>query len=766
MNHIEQILANSIYESNQFSQDQIDILNEMYDAKIDPEQIGIVAHPDVSELSYSILADYLKENTITSNEYAKYLNVDPQRINDVIINVYLGKMHGLSEEQIALYIQKEVYNIKIARILVERSKDIPAETLEKLVCGKFGSDSLIGKLAIQDYINGDLSIDNLMLLESVSKISEDNYHYIKNIADKKEYAIVKYCFDNDPLYAKDFTLQGSKQIKQSMKITETTFIDSCFPDDIFINCDTYDTYRTLYKYYSNNIQKAIAYYNYTFTANNALIKFIKLNKDFTGYSRSSSYDSDNLIRAWFDHRTNYSDDSEISKLVEFAKLFDTLDDLLMVFINNTRYFNLYNISREFNKQDAPFLKDGCSQALCKLLALYTTKKDIETEIPYLKENLKDFTESNIGNIAGLKKAGCSNADIHYAIENYKDNIIGNYLRTHYMSNYFYSFCSYKKFVTYYEYFDGSCRPLYCYLSLKKQGATSGQLDFFTNNKDHLDFSYINCEPNLKFLELLQQAGIPDGNEINICIDDSIYEEYVKNYKYAMHNFKDKPKCIGLYLTNLDVCTNINKKLILYIEKFDDDNFYSILNGNCDEERKKIFIEFCLKMCDISTNYTTLYRLFDNAYDNSKNKVKAFVEVEEKVTKDVIVSFCKACKVDSSVSASIIPVSSEEFVQDKIITSFNNSKNFKAIQYDSDNVFVDIIGNKKLLGTHVIKFSKDDSEYKYIFEIKHEDDVLNYEAKIATSTDVKQAIQKSIDLIAGIKEYQEYVEELENLLKNV
>ena len=72
----------------------------------------------------------------------------------------------------------------------------------------------------------------------------------------------------------------------------------------------------------------------------------------------------------------------------------------------------------------------------------------------------------------------------------------------------------------------------------------------------------------------------------------------------------------------------------------------------------------------------------------------------------------------------------------------------------------------MLGTHVIKFSKDDSEYKYIFEIKHEDDVLNYEAKIATSTDVKQAIQKSIDLIAGIKEYQEYVEELENLLKNV
>ena len=58
MNHIEQILSNSVFNSSEFNASQINALNEMVNNDISEEQVCIIAHPAVNELSYSILYDY------------------------------------------------------------------------------------------------------------------------------------------------------------------------------------------------------------------------------------------------------------------------------------------------------------------------------------------------------------------------------------------------------------------------------------------------------------------------------------------------------------------------------------------------------------------------------------------------------------------------------------------------------------------------------------------------------------------------------------
>ena len=193
MNHIEQILSNSVFNSSEFNASQINALNEMVNNDISEEQVCIIAHPAVNELSYSILYDYLTKHHITSNEYQTYLNIDVNRVNDIIINVYLGKLHGLSDEQINLYAQRSVFNIKIARLLVEHAKDASPEQLSKLVNGKFGTKSIIGKQAIQDYINGDLSLDKLLCMSILEEISQDEYEFIKK-ADRRILSILNDAF--------------------------------------------------------------------------------------------------------------------------------------------------------------------------------------------------------------------------------------------------------------------------------------------------------------------------------------------------------------------------------------------------------------------------------------------------------------------------------------------------------------------------------------------------------------------------------------------
>ena len=207
MNSIEFILANSTYSVEQFSSDVITILNEMYDDGIPAEQLAIIAHPEISSLTYSILYEYLKKgNTITSQEFRKYMSISTKRVNEVIVNVYLGKLHGLSEEQINLYSLPLVFNIKIARLLVEHAKDASTEQLEKLVYGKFGTKSKVGKLAIQEFLDDEITIDVLLMLSKADILYESEYEYVKkNYQDKRLMSIVSSVFKSDSERDKSFT---------------------------------------------------------------------------------------------------------------------------------------------------------------------------------------------------------------------------------------------------------------------------------------------------------------------------------------------------------------------------------------------------------------------------------------------------------------------------------------------------------------------------------------------------------------------------------
>ncbi len=66
MNKIELILDNSVFAVDQFTSAQIATLNEMVADNVSIDQVCIIAHPSVNELSYSILYEYLtKGNSFT-----------------------------------------------------------------------------------------------------------------------------------------------------------------------------------------------------------------------------------------------------------------------------------------------------------------------------------------------------------------------------------------------------------------------------------------------------------------------------------------------------------------------------------------------------------------------------------------------------------------------------------------------------------------------------------------------------------------------------
>ena len=173
------------------------------------------------------------------------------------------------------------------------------------------------------------------------------------------------------------------------------------------------------------------------------------------------------------------------------------------------------------------------------------------------------------------------------------------------------------------------------------------------------------------------------------------------------------------------------------------------------------------MSTMTTNVDEITELYNKIHKSNESKVEEFNDIDEKITTDVIVKFCKKNDVDiPDFVKDLIPESIDTTIE-KSVEYFDSSKNFKPIKYDDETIYVDIIGNKALKGSHIITFNKEeDDDYEYIFEIAHEDDTLTYSAKIATKKDVKDCITKSIALIENIDEYNEYVEELQNLLKTI
>ena len=764
MNHIEQILANSMYDSSQFIAEQIDVLNEMVDSGIDIDQIGIIAHPKVSELSYSILADYLKNHTISQAEYSKYISMDIDRINDIIINIYLGKMHGLTDAQIELYANKQCKYIKQSRIIVEKCKDIPESKLNILLTSPCGLESSQGKALLQEFINGNIKIDRILAIYSYQGINNDIFYDILNGDD---YLIQLYTESND------YSDQSLNERYCTIHLIHK-----------FIPGEHYTKLRNLgYATKSNN-----EYFNALINGN---IKF------------DSIYTLDNCLYYLYLNSTKYNititkEMIDCEKRTRYEYYIDT-ENKLQRYYNNSDGVALFKIFlSEMNKKTGvrwyqelswedfievmskdngqsylQALLDGKDPKLLTkyvkypdnfldLISLYTTKKDKEVEIPYLEEHLKDADEDMISDIILLKKNKESNDTIHYCIENYNSE----FNPTIYYDD------DYTKQYTFIEFLDlsktfNTILQFRIYSTLKSQGATKDELQYYIDHKNEFkDKSHYYNTLQLSMLKIYIEVGLDLCECKCVNLTSAEWERMVNNYNYAKTNFKNKPKCIGYYVSTEDKVCNINKELLSNITNFTDDEFYDVFTRSCVYTDVN-WINFCLKMSNICTDYSVLYALYDRAHNyNKKEKLETFIEDNEKVTNDIFIKFCKDFKIDKETIKSInLLIPSEEFVQNVVIDSFNNSKNFKAIKYDEDNIFIDIINNKELLGTHVIKFSKDDSDYMYIFEIRHADDTLKYEAKIATSKDVKQAIQKSIELIDGIDEYQEYVSELQEMLNN-
>ena len=767
MNKIELILADSTYAVEQFTNEQIATLNEMIDNKISTEQIAIIAHPSVNELSYSVLFDYLsKGHSITSQEYQKYLNIDAARINDIIVNVYLGKLHGLSEEQINLYARRDVFNIKVARLLVEKSKDASTDQLNQIVNGRFGTKSIVGKQAIQDYLNNDLSLEKLLSLTACNELTQDNYEYIKN-ADSRVLSIIKGFYthfnNNTTNLAHNYYVQQSIQIDNN---------NTCITNNIYIgreilnktihfdSLDTYNKFYTMYKIIADsdsNYQKYLPnlfkFYNYNFISNNPFIKLVDMKDTGIYYLYSDGIKINaaiyNILYCYYDTNTqnrfiNWKNDTT------YRNEFEDLDDYLTTFIN-THGFKDYIEAKWINKlteNGMNIIKKGLN-LLDYLFDLYKTEKDKETEIPYLKEHLENVTDKYISEIICMKENKCTNDEIHLFIEKY----LSNYKFT--PTVYFDKENEYQKDWSISEFlaFENSQIDLDDLSRLKK--LTSEEIKYIVENNLKLDDN----SPIQK--DLIKLCMENKWTYEYITWSNSETEEILNNYKFVKTHFKNKPKCIEYLTFNDKKVLYIVNHLLKNISNFDDKTMYEIM------AESPSFINFALKLSPIITDLQKLRSIYRKIHNNSsEDKIKDFNMQDEKITADVIVKFCKKENITVPQEiAELLPANMDSVIE-KSVDYFGSSKNFKPIKYDDETIYVDIIGNKALKGSHIITFNKENEEYEYIFEIVHEDDTLNYSAKITTKKDVIDAINKSIALIENIDEYKEYASELQEMLKTI
>lgn len=769
MNNIELVLANSLYTVDQFNKAQIDVLNEMIASGISADQIAIIAHPLVNELSYSVLFDYLsKGNSITSIEYQNYLNTDTQRTNDIIVNVYLGKLHGLSDEQIELYIQKNVFNIKIARLLVEHSKDQPAEIVNKLINGKFGANSIVGKQAIQDYINGKLSIEKLLAIINCENLTQDDYEYISKTEDKRIIKLISQAYNGRP----DTSLVTNTYFIQSVKIDDCTeLVNKYFinnrDNNTIIHFDSLNTYNKFIKIckeldLDNFAARDIVfnYYKNNFTYNN---KLINLNLDFKLYSVSINSDkslklyarkSEYLLDIYF-YKHIFSD------ITTFTSEFPDLDEYLDIY-SKTQGFKTYCQAKWIDKTSddvIELVKNGYSYGLARLLQLYNAEKE-KDEINYLSEELLDVTDKQIEEIICMKENKCSDDDIHYFIDNYLDKTAAKPTdffdnTKEFNFNKYWSIIEYLDLNKKYETFE----DIEVLARLKDAKCTNKEIQFVMENVNEF---YIGDSPIQKdLINIFMDYGIANIKYAacdNITASEELKKDMITDYNYAKSTFKNKVKCVGYFINDRQL--RISEHLVKYIDNFDDDTFLKIIKESI------IFTEFCLKMSTITTDFKALKEMYDSLHQNY-SIIEEFNQKDEKVTADVVIKFCKDTKIDiPDVIKDQLPEDMDVIVE-KSVDYFTNSKNFKPIKYDEETTYIDIVGNKNLKGNHIITFNKeDDSSYEYIFEIKHKDDILTYTAKITTNKDVKEAIKKSIALIENIDEYTVYVEELQSMLDTI
>lgn len=768
MNQIEQILANSIYESSQFNYDQIKALNEMLDLGINIEQIGIVASPSVSVLSYSILADYLKDHTITINEYNKYLSIDKDRINDIIVNVYLGKMHGLTEEQLELYANKNCKNIKQSRLIVEKYKDMPSDKLNKIITSKCGSDSIEGKMLIQEFLLGNVSIDRFLI---TCIFKEINARLAKDIMTGDERLIQLYLSYDSIGNSAEYYSRDANEVYRYIHLVYKLTSDNTAYVDGYLHDSEYYT-----EYVNGNLHFDSSYTLFYFMKKHGNRKLYDFNLTITKHM------IDHDIENAYVYHVNEEGEIESEYDCRYSLLIAYLIGNICMYKSNTTYYNRrWQEMFSWDEFYAMYEKDRCNsfiKAISKgkdidvvlkyynyadnfvdLIKLYKTKKDKETEIPYLTEQLKDATNHQIKEVICMKENKCSTDEIHYFIEKYLSKITNSSIKpTTYYND------EYSKYFTITQYLDYSKFNIRndILLKLKQANCTDEEIEFVLNNHEKIGISL-----GPVYRELIQACmyiGVNNINDKCYITDNSEHKDKVSKYTYAKSIFKNKPKCFVYYVFHTDYCISIPEHLLPYVDNFDDDTLYKVLNY-AGPSTGKLYINYALQMSTVTTNVDEIKKLY-LSMDNSK--VEELTNIDEKITADVIVKFFKKNDVDvPDFIKNLIPESIDTTIE-KSVEYFDSSKNFKPIKYDDETIYVDIVGNKALKGSHIITFNKEENDdyYEYIFEIAHEDNNLTYSAKIATKKDVKECITKSIALIENIDEYSEYVEELQNLLKTI
>lgn len=176
----DKALSGSIYTSDQFSNEQSLVINDMYNAKIDESTIAQIAYPWLSPLSMSLLMDYVVGgNKLSVGEISKYQSYGDQA-DDVVQQLYIGKLHRLSKDKLDIIARPDIKNRKIIRILLEKEASITEDDINLLSKLSTNTKSTYVKLAITDFINGKIDIEKFRLFLKVLD-SSGNIELIKEL---------------------------------------------------------------------------------------------------------------------------------------------------------------------------------------------------------------------------------------------------------------------------------------------------------------------------------------------------------------------------------------------------------------------------------------------------------------------------------------------------------------------------------------------------------------------------------------------------------
>lgn len=257
------ITEQTMYNAEQFTASQ---LNEIASIKtihsVSEDKVVAIIQPNISDITYSILADYFRkvEDAFDINEFNAYKKIDLERIDEIICNVYIGKLHGLSKDIIDLYTQKDIKNIKVARLLVEKlNGTLSKKELSQIIHCKM-SKTTYGKLLLQDFMDGNISKMKFFAVIDVPTINQQEYEFI-NSATLKDLLLFN-------VIAKWYSHKDFKYQMDYIKTLKSIIVK--FDGEITL-------LHNLNDFIDNNI---------TFSDNKCFDRFVRMIRDYNGNSRN------------------------------------------------------------------------------------------------------------------------------------------------------------------------------------------------------------------------------------------------------------------------------------------------------------------------------------------------------------------------------------------------------------------------------------------------------------------------------------------------